>query len=197
MSHMARWNPGSRDRLHDAALALFAERGFEHATVAEIARRAGVTERTYFRHFRDKREVLFALADVLKEALVSAVRAAPASLSPLEVVAVGLEAVGAELPDRETARQRQAIIAANSGLRERDLMKNASMSAALAKALQARGLRDPAAAVTAEVGIAVFRIASERWMNDANDRGLTELIHEYLDELRTVTAESNESAMTR
>jgi AcrR family transcriptional regulator len=194
---MARWNPGSRDRLHDAALELFAERGFEHTTVAEIAERAGVTERTYFRHFSDKREVLFALGSTLEEALVNAVAAAPASLPSLEVVAAGLEAVGAELPDRETARRRQAIIAANSGLRERDLMKNASMSAALAKALRARGLRDPAADITAEVGMAIFRIASERWMDDANDRGLAELIHEYLDELRTVISERREAAQTR
>jgi len=191
---MARWDPGSRGRLHEAALELFAERGFERTTVAEIARRAGVTERTYFRHFSDKREVLFAAGAALEEALVRAAAEAPASLSPLDAVAAGLEAIAAELPDRETARRRQAIIAAHPGLRERDLMKNASRSAALAKALRARGLGDRAAAVTAEVGIAVFRIASERWMDDANDRGLTELIHEYLDELRTVSSERRGAA---
>lgn len=193
---MARWNPGSRGRLHEAALELFAERGFEHTTVAEIAHRAGVTERTYFRHFSDKREVLFAAGPALEEALASGVTAAPASLSPLDAVAAGLEAVAAELPDRETARQRQAIIAANSGLRERDLIKNASMSAALAEALRARGQGDPAAAVTAEAGIAVFRIASERWMDDANDRSLTELIHDHLDELRTISSEPRRAAKT-
>jgi len=194
---MARWDPGSRGRLHEAALELFAERGFEHTTVAEIARRAGVTERTYFRHFSDKREVLFAAGAALEEALVRAVAEAPASLSPLDAVAAGLEAIAAALPDRETARRRQAIIAGHPGLLERDLMKNASRSAALAEALRGRGLREPAAAVTAEVGIAVFRIASERWMDDANDRGLTELIHEYLDELRTVGSERPGAAKAR
>jgi hypothetical protein len=115
---------------------------------------------------------------------VSAVVEAPASLSPLDAVAAGLEAVAAELPDREVARRRQAIIAVHPGLRERDLMKNASRSAALAEALRGRGVDERAAAVTSEVGIAVFKIASERWMDDANERSLSELIHEYLDELR-------------
>jgi AcrR family transcriptional regulator len=183
---MARWTPDSRGRLHQAALELFAERGFDHTTVAEIAQRAGVTERTYFRHFSDKREVLFAAGPALEEALVSGVADAPTSLPPLEAVAAGLEALAAELPDREFAQRRQAIIAAHPGLRERDLMKNASRSAALAEALRSRGLREPAATVTAEVGIAIFKVASERWMDDANDRGLAELIHEYLDELHSV-----------
>jgi AcrR family transcriptional regulator len=181
---MARWTPDSRGRLHTAALELFAERGFEHTTVAEIAQRAGVTERTYFRHFSDKREVLFAAGPALQEALVSAVADAPASLSPLDAVAAGLKAIAAELPDREFAQRRQAIIAAHPGLQERDLMKNASRSAALAEVLRARGLREAAASVTAEIGIAIFKIASERWMDDTNDRSLPELIHDYLDELR-------------
>jgi AcrR family transcriptional regulator len=190
---MARWKPGSRGRLHEAALELYAQRGFENTTVAEIAKRAGLTERTFFRHFADKREVLFAAAGALQEALVSTVANAPASLAPLDVVAAGLEAVGAELPDRETARQRQTIIAANPELRERDLIKSASLSAALAEALRARGLRDPAAALTAEVGIAVFRVASERWIDDTNDRAFPELIRESLDELEALSAEDRRS----
>jgi AcrR family transcriptional regulator len=190
---MARWKPGSRGRLHEAALELYAQRGFENTTVAEIAKRAGLTERTFFRHFADKREVLFAAAGALQEALVSTVANAPASLAPLAAVAAGLEAFGDELPDRETARQRQTIIAANPELRERDLIKFASLSAALAEALRARGLRDPAAALTAEVGIAVFRVAFERWIDDTNDRDLPELIRESLDELEALSAEDRRS----
>ena len=185
---MARWKPDSRSRLHAAALELYAQRGFEHTTVAEIAGRAGLTERTFFRHFGDKREVLFAAAGSLQEALVRAVADAPPSLAPLDAVAAGLEAVAAELPARETARQRQAIIAANPELRERDLTKYASLSAGLAEALRARGLRDPAAVLTAEVGIAVFRVAVERWIDGANDRDLPELIRESLAELVALSA---------
>src|SRR4029079_19826144 len=94
-------------------------RGFEHTAVAEIAKRAGVTERTFFRHFADKREVLFAGSEDLQEALVRPVTEAPASLAPLDAVARGLEAAGAVLPPREMARQRQGGIAANAAPPER------------------------------------------------------------------------------
>jgi AcrR family transcriptional regulator len=187
---MARWQPGSRGRLHEAALELYATRGFQHTTVAEIAKRAGLTERTFFRHFGDKREVMFAAAGALQEALVSTVANAPTSLAPLEAVAAGLEAVGAELPDRETARARQTIIAANPELRERELTTFAALSAALAEALRTRGLPDPAATLAAEVGMAVFRIAFERWIDDTNDRDLPELIRETLEELEALSAQA-------
>lgn len=189
---MARWKPGSRGRLHEAALELYGQRGFENTTVAEIAQRAGLTERTFFRHFADKREVLFAAAGALREALVRTVANAPASLAPLATVAAGLVAAGAEL-DRETARQRQTIIAANPELRERDLIKSASLSAALAEALRARGLREPAATLAAEVGIAIFRVASQRWIDDPTDRDFPELIRESLDELAALSAEDRGS----
>jgi AcrR family transcriptional regulator len=185
---MARWKPGSRGRLHEAALELYAKRGFENTTVAEIAKHAGLTERTFFRHFADKREVLFAAADALRETLGSTVATAPASLTPLAAVAAGIEAYAAELPDRETARQRQTIIAANPELRERDLTKYATLSATLAEALRTRGLADPAATLTAEVGIAVFRVAFARWIDDPNDRDLPELIRESFDELGALNA---------
>jgi AcrR family transcriptional regulator len=186
---MARWKPGSRGRLHEAALELYARHGFEQTTVAEIANRAGLTERTFFRYFADKREVLFAAAGALRAALVSTVTDAPASLAPLDAAAAGLRALAAELPDRETARQRRTIIAANPELQERDLSKYASLSAELAKALRARGQRDPAATLTAEVGIVVFKVAFERWLTDPHDRDLPALIRESLDELRALIAE--------
>ena len=56
---MVRWEPGSAERLQKAALELFATRGFEQTTATEIAQSVGLTERTFFRHFSDKREVLF------------------------------------------------------------------------------------------------------------------------------------------
>jgi AcrR family transcriptional regulator len=125
---MARWEPDGRRRLEEAAFALYAERGFEQTTVAEIAERAGLTERTFFRHFADKREVLFAGASALQEALVTAVESAPGSLAPIDAAAAGIEAIAALLPERATAQRRQAIIAANAELRERELIKLASLS---------------------------------------------------------------------
>ncbi len=74
---MSRWEPNARGRLEQAALELYCERGFEQTTVAEIAERAGLTERTFFRYFADKREVLFAGGVTLQELLVSAVAGAP------------------------------------------------------------------------------------------------------------------------
>ena len=159
---MARWKPDSQGRLVEAALDLYAERGFEKTTVAEIAKRAGLTERTYFRHFADKREVLFGSAGELQAALVKAVSDADGSLAPIDAVRSGLEAVPAVIPDRDTARQRQAIIAANPELQERELIKFASLSAAVADALRDRGVKDPTARLTAEAAMAAFRIGFDR-----------------------------------
>jgi AcrR family transcriptional regulator len=186
---MSRWEPNARGRLEQAALDLYVERGFEQTTVAEIAERAGLTERTFFRHFADKREVLFGGAGTLQEFLVSAVADAPESAAPIEAVAAGLEAAGALLQERrEYSRQRQAVITANTGLQERELIKLASLAAALAVALRKRGVTDPAASLTAEAGIAVFKIAFERWVNATGKPDLPQLIRESLDDLRAVTA---------
>src|SRR5258707_4907397 len=119
---MSRWQPDARGRLERAAMDLYTERGYDQTTVAEIAERAGLTERTFFRYFADKREVLFWGAGRLQELLVDAVASAPASAPPIDAVAAALEAAGALLQERrETARQRQTVIAANAELREREL----------------------------------------------------------------------------
>jgi AcrR family transcriptional regulator len=176
-------------------MELYAERGFEQTTVAEIARRAGLTERTFFRHFADKREVLFGDAGVLQTHLVDAVAAAPASAGPLDAVAAGLEAAGAVLEERrDFARQRQSIVAANAELRERELIKLAGLAASVADTLRARGVDDPAASLAAEAGIAAFRIAFERWVEDPERRDLPALVRESLDELSAVAAASRRSA---
>jgi AcrR family transcriptional regulator len=186
---MARWEPDSRGRLEQAALALFGERGFENTTVAEIASRAGLTERTFFRHFADKREVLFSGAGTLQDLLVSGVAGAPEAAAPIDAVVAALEAAGALLQERrEYSRQRQMVIAANTELRERELIKLASLASALADALRRRGVKDPAASLTGEAGIAVFKIAFERWIDTTSHRDLPQLIRDSLDELKAVTA---------
>ena len=186
---MSRWEPNARGRLEQAAMDLFIERGFEQVTVAEIAGRAGLTERTFFRYFADKREVLFWGQDALRELLVDAVAGTPGSVAPIDAVAAALEAAGAVLQERrEYARRRQAVIAANTGLRERELIKLASLASALAGALRRRGVTGPAASLTAEAGIAVFKIAFERWVSEAGEADLPRLIRASLDDLRTVTA---------
>jgi AcrR family transcriptional regulator len=186
---MVRWEPNARGRLEQAAMELYSERGFEQTTVSEIAKRAGLTERTFFRYFADKREVLFEGAGALQELLVNAVAGAPGSLTPIDAVASALEAAGALLQERrEFARQRQSVIAANAELQERELIKLASLASAIAGTLRGRGVSDPAASLTAEAGVAVFKIAIERWIDDGSQRDLPQTIRESLDELKAVTA---------
>jgi AcrR family transcriptional regulator len=186
---MGRWEPNARGRLVQAAFALYSERGFEQTTVAEIAKRAGLTERTFFRHFADKREVLFAGADALRELLISTVADAPASLAPIDAAAAGLEAAGALIQEGgELAQQRQAIITASVELRERELIKLASLASALTDALRGRGVEDPTASLTAEAGIAVFKVAFERWVEETDRQDFPRLIRESLDGLKAITA---------
>jgi AcrR family transcriptional regulator len=185
---MGRWEPNARGRLERAAVELYVERGFEQTTVAEIAERAGLTERTFFRYFTDKREVLFWGAGALQELIVGALTSALESAAPMDAVASALEAAGARMQERrDSARQRQAVIAANPDLQERELIKLASLAAAMAAVLRQHGVKDPAASLTAEAGIAVFRVAFERWISDTS-QDLPHIIRESLAELRAVTA---------
>ena len=186
---VVRWQPESRERLEQAAMALYGERGFESATVAEIAERAGLTERTFFRYFADKREVLFGGAGALQELLVDGVAGAPESAAPIVAVAAALQSAGAMLQERkEFARQRQAIISASAELQERELIKLASLAVALAEALRRRGVADSAASLTAEAGVAVFKVAFERWVDVTNRDDLPGLIQKSFHELRAVTS---------
>jgi AcrR family transcriptional regulator len=187
---MGRWQPDARGRLETAAMELYRERGFDSTTVAEIAERAGLTERTFFRHYADKREVLFGGAGLLEELLVTKAVSAPATQPPMDAIATALCEVATDLFDerREFARQRQAIIGANAELRERELIKLASLASALAGALRERGVRDPAASLAAESGIAVFKIAFEHWTSSTGDESLARFIRESMAELRAVTA---------
>jgi AcrR family transcriptional regulator len=186
---MARWEPDARGRLERAALELYGERGFDQVTVAEIAERAGLTERTFFRHFADKREVLFWGEGALHELFVHSVVGAPGSAAPIDAVAAALDAASMIFEGRrEQARKRRAVIAANAGLQERELIKLASLASAMADALRRRGVTDPAASLTAEAGVAVFKVAFERWLDDTEDRDLSQLIRESLDELKAVAA---------
>ncbi|MCM2430815.1 TetR/AcrR family transcriptional regulator [Streptomyces sp. RKAG337] len=186
---MGRWEPNARGRLEQAALELYSEHGFEQTTAAQIAERAGLTERTFFRHYADKREVLFGGAHTLEQAFVDTLADTPATAAPIDAMASTLETVAAFFLERhEFAQQRQAVIMANAELRERELIKLASLSAALADTLRRRGVKDPAASLTAEAGIAVFKVGFERWVADSGQRTLAHYLRESLDELKAVTS---------
>lgn len=190
-SPVGRWEPDARGRLEQAALELYLERGFENTTVAEIAERAGLTERTFFRHFADKREVLFSGSEALQQLLTETVRDAPEASSPMEAVTAALEAAGSLIQRRGSwPRRRQEVVAANSELRERELVKLAALASALSGALRERGVKEPAASLTAEAGIAAFKVAFERWAQGSAKRTLPRLIRDSVTQLQEVTAGS-------
>jgi AcrR family transcriptional regulator len=186
---VGRWQPDAAGRLQDAALTLYGERGFDNTTVAEIAERAGLTKRTFFRYFADKREVLFRGSEELQALFVGGVAGAPEDATPMGAVMVALDAVGELFEERrEFAVRRSLIIAANPELQERELIKMASIAAAVAQALRRRGVTDPTAVLTAEAGIAVFRTSFARWVQPGNDASFPDLVRASLDELRAATA---------
>ena len=186
---MGRWEPNSRGRLQEAALVLFAERGFDQTTAAQIAARAGLTERTFFRHFSDKREVLFAGSELLKERIVAGVAGAPVGHGPLEAVALGIDIAAVLLGDarRDLAAQRLAVIAANPDLRERELAKLADYAAAVAATLRKRGVAEMRATLAAEAGMTVLRVAVERWARSDN-ADLVAFVRDAMAEFRVVAA---------
>lgn len=188
---MGRWEPDSRGRLQEAALALFAERGFDQTTAAEIAARAGLTERTFFRHFADKREVLFGGSEFLGERIVAGVAEAPDGHTPLEAVARGLDTAAVLLGEgrRDLSAQRHAVIAANPGLRERELSKLADYAAAVATTLRRRGAGEMQATLAAEAGMTVLRVAIERWASSDDDGDLGTIMRDAMTELRAVAAD--------
>ena len=180
---MVRWEPDSRGRLEQAAMALFDGTGFENTTVAEIAERAGLTERTFFRHFSDKREVLFSGAGVsgaargrgrertrLAHADRRRGRGSRRRGRPPGAAGLRASAPGDHRRQRGAARARadQVRVAVRR----------------LADTLRRRGLADPAASLTAEVAIAVFRTAFERWIDEANGRPLPEIMRDSFDQLK-------------
>lgn len=186
---MGRWEPNARGRLEEAALDLYEEHGFEQTTVADIAERAGLTKRTFFRHFADKREVLFSGTSQLREGMLAAAEARPDDEPPLTVVAHAVEAVAVFLQGRHArSRRRQAVINANPELQERELAKMAGLAALLTEALVARGTPEPHARLAAEAGIAVFTVAFARWVDAPGDPDFLDVVREAFADLRAVTA---------
>jgi AcrR family transcriptional regulator len=175
--------------LQEAALALFAERGFDQTTTAEIAARAGLTERTFFRHFADKREVLFGGADLLEEQILAGVRGAPPADGPLDAVFRGLDAAAAMLGEtrRDLACQRQIVISANPELRERELAKLAHYAAGIAATLRQRGVGEHQAYLAAETGMTVFRLAMQQWATGEDERDLSAVTRKCVADLRSLT----------
>ena len=179
----------ARARLQRAAIALFAERGYDGATAAQIAARAGVTERTFFRHFADKREVLFDGERVLGAALTASIAEAPGELAALDVLLHAFRSVTPVLEaNRAVAEPRHAVIAATPALRERELAKAAALVGVLAAALERRGVNPLRASLAAQAGFAAFAKATVSWL-ESPDPALGERLEAAFAELRAALAE--------
>ena len=185
---MARWESGAPERLARAALELFATRGFEQTTAADIAAAVGLTERTFFRHFADKREVLFAGRDSFEGMFLDVVAAAPPDEGPMTVLAAAVRHASTmfDAGRRAHSRTRQAVIEANPSLQERERHKLAGLADALAAAVRARGIADPAATLAAEAGVTVFRTAFATWVRAGETRSFEDIADELFGELRAV-----------
>src|SRR5689334_1258122 len=182
---MARWQPDARGRLRQAAFELYGEHGFDRTTVAQIAERAGLTERTFYRHFADKREVVF--SGEVHRVLVSTLVDAPAAMTAMEAARAALDAAGAVLDKRrDMTRRRQAVIAANPSLQQGEQVKYAMLAADMAEALRERGVEAVAAGLAADAGVAVFRSAFERWIRADEHRDFGGLVRDTLDTLTAV-----------
>ncbi|MFC8797749.1 TetR/AcrR family transcriptional regulator [Promicromonospora sp. NPDC057138] len=189
---MVRWQPGTSERLQAAALDLFASRGYEQTTAAEIAQSVGLTERTFFRHFSDKREVLFHGQEQLTEAFVGGVAAAPADATPMELVGVALDTAAELFPDerRSHSRLRQSVIGQNPALQERERHKMSVLASAMSDALRARGVAEPAATLAGQSAAMVFGVAFGQWLRDDEERSLADIQRELLAALRGLTGAS-------
>ncbi|MEU0549650.1 TetR family transcriptional regulator [Micromonospora sp. NPDC005979] len=185
---MARWQPDARGRLQAAAFELFRERGFDQTTVADIAERAGLDKRTFYRLFGDKREALFSGSGHLEEVLVKAVAESDAGPFDAVVAAFGRAAEEVFVGRLEFVRARQAIIESSPELRERELRKTDSLVAAVTAALRAKGFAETTATLATESGAMVFRVAYARWIAPGSDASLSDLIAEVAAELRAITS---------
>ena len=188
---MAKNGDDVRSRLQRMALELFRERGYERTTAAEIAARAGVTERTFFRHFPDKREVLFDGEAILRTALTASIADAPDGLGTLDMLFRAFRSVQPALEDnRPFAKPRHEVISGTPALHEREMAKTAALADSLAAALKARGVADLRAVLAARAGMAAFVQATVSWLDDP-EPGLRERLDLVFDELRALVAESD------
>lgn len=184
---MGRWEPNSRGRLAKAAVELFAAQGFDQTTGAQIAARAGMHERSFFRLFPDKREVFFYTVETAQREAVAAIADAPEDAAPIDAVAAALEqrcAIIQQHPD--AALTRHNLVTANAELRERDLSKHAELATAMADALRERGTPEPAATLVADTAVVVFRSAFDRWIGDREHQDLPALFRDGLSELASM-----------
>ncbi len=161
---MPRSGKEARERLVRAALELSHERGFDAVTTAEIATRAGVSERTFFRHFPDKREVLFDGERRLTEWVSDALGSVPADIAVWPAMRRAVDLIVPPLEaNRPDSDRLAAIVAATPALRERAVLKEYRVVAVIADLLAGRGASADEAALVARTAWGVLGHAIEAW----------------------------------
>lgn len=186
---MGRWPDGARSRLERAALELFVEQGFAQTTVPQITARAGLTTRTFFRHFSDKREVLFGYQAQLPTVVARILADCPPSLSPMEATLYGFQTVATEIEgERDYLRTRRSVVESDDGLRERELRKQSVLSDAITDGLQQRGVDGLTATVAAAAGASVFSVALIRWLDSDETEPLSVHLQEAVSAFESLLA---------
>ncbi len=188
---MSRWLPDARDRLEGAALDLFTEQGFADTTVPEITARAGLSTRTFFRHFADKRDVLFAAEEGLPGVVASLMAEAPAAATPLTLIAWGLDVIARTrfVGQWEHLRKRRTVVQTDEGLRERELRKLAVLAAAIADSFRGRGLDELTSTLAGRYAATALDTALDRWLDQDVERPLTDYLHHTLAALHALATD--------
>ena len=189
---VGRWQPDARERLQRAALELFVDQGFTETTVPQITARAGLTTRTFFRHFADKREVLFAGEEELPALVAGLMADAPPSLGPMVLIVEGLRTVAVTRFEgqREHLRTRRAVIRAHEGLRERELRKLSVLAGAITRGFLDRGTDELTSTLAAQIAVTALDTSITRWLDHDTEQPLAEVVLEVLNALRSITADS-------
>ena len=176
-------------------MELFDEQGFQNTSAVQIAKRARVTTRTFFRYFPDKQAILFVDAERLGAELVQGILDATDVAQPLQTVMRALAGFDwLSLGSRESQRQRDAMVASNPDLLERELIKQQQLADAFSSALHQRGVEPPIGELAARVGIQVFRTAYRQWLAADNDADLTMTIDTAMSILATIVPTSPSTA---
>ena len=188
---MSRWQANPKQRLEQAALDLFIEQGFAETTVPEITARAGLTKRTFFRHFTDKREVLFTHEEQLTPIVASLMAGAPASFSPLRLIKLALETVAVTRFEVqfEYLHRRRVIVQSDEGLRERETRRQSILSEAISRGFVDRGVDELSAILAAQIAVSVLNVSVDRWLDEEGKRPLSDVIRGSLVTLQSVLAE--------
>ncbi len=183
-----------RERITDAALGLFAERGFEGTTIDEIAEAAEVSRRTFFRYFARKEDVILDWKRAMAEQLREALAARPASEAPLDAVHGALATVAAAYgaqPQLTLGLMR--LFESGPELHKGSDYQawDAVLTEGIAERLGVDPLRDPLPRLVATVGFAVLTATVHSWGESGGEQDLTALLDEGFEALRRVSVDSD------